>query len=485
MVNGVRVHSSSSVRFLGINFHSSLKWHDQVQRISAACVNPMKIISCLRHTWWGADPSLLIRIYNALIRSRIEYGCFFLHNLPKSLAIRLDRIQFKALRLAMGYRNSTPTNVILAESKSPPLPLRSTYLANNYIIRALTRVDHPLIRLLDEMIDRDAHPECHPSRHQSMLIDSYKKLVNRAHLINSDPRPLSCCTTYNALLLCPVVDTSSGEALRDHSVSVTNSLFQDLFKEDLLNLFPFYTDGSKSPNARFTGFAFATVDGDIRRLFRAASFVSSFCLEAFAIIECLNFMETFDFSSFTIFSDARTVLLALEMNFKPTKSSYLILQIRERINSLREIGKAVKVWIPGHCGVRGNEIADSLAKEAVRTGRDTQLRIPVNEFRNIWKEQLFEDFNSWAVASSAIKGAFFFGNFHNKSKRTWFESGKFNRKTIVVTNRLRSGHSSLRSNLYRFKIVDTPFCTICGVMETSDHVFWSCSRYEKKFRNIL
>lgn len=49
-----------------------------------------------------------------------------------------------------------------------------------------------------------------------------------------------------------------------------------------------------------------------------------------------------------------------------------------------------------------------------------------------------------------------------------------------MINRLRCGHTSLRANLFRFKIVDSPLCLTCGVAETSNHIFWECRKYDNQ-----
>lgn len=118
----IEIKASNNVRFLGINFSSKLDWNSQINHLWSRCQCPNKIISCLtiRHTWWGADPRLLRNIYIALIRSRIDYGCFLLHDISKNQKVKLDRIQFKALRISLGLRTSSLTNFILGETKEPP-----------------------------------------------------------------------------------------------------------------------------------------------------------------------------------------------------------------------------------------------------------------------------------------------------------------------------------------------------------------------------
>jgi hypothetical protein len=75
------------------------------------------MLNCVKHTWWGADTVILMRIYTALIRSRTEYGTFLFHKLKKKQLQKLVKIQYRAIRGALGYWSSTPTDTKLAEAK--------------------------------------------------------------------------------------------------------------------------------------------------------------------------------------------------------------------------------------------------------------------------------------------------------------------------------------------------------------------------------
>ncbi|XP_011687034.1 PREDICTED: uncharacterized protein LOC105449476 [Wasmannia auropunctata] len=73
-------------------------------------------------TSWGAHPDALLTIYRAVLRGAIEYGCLvFRINGNKATFLKLERQQFRAIRIAMGYRISTPISVMLAEAKEVPL----------------------------------------------------------------------------------------------------------------------------------------------------------------------------------------------------------------------------------------------------------------------------------------------------------------------------------------------------------------------------
>lgn len=70
-------------------------------------------------------------LYKSLIRSIIDYGIYIYIPKDLNLALKLERGQFLGLRTALGYRNSTPNNVILAEAKIVLLRERARMLAKN------------------------------------------------------------------------------------------------------------------------------------------------------------------------------------------------------------------------------------------------------------------------------------------------------------------------------------------------------------------
>lgn len=129
------IESSDYVKFLGMYLHKSLNWDIHTNNVVKRCDNALKIINCLRTTWWGADVMVLINIFKSPIQSRIDYGSFLMNDLTIKQVEKLEKIIFKALSSAMGYRMSTPKNVILAETKVMPFLLRSEYLGYRYLRR--------------------------------------------------------------------------------------------------------------------------------------------------------------------------------------------------------------------------------------------------------------------------------------------------------------------------------------------------------------
>ncbi|XP_055938219.1 uncharacterized protein LOC129968387 [Argiope bruennichi] len=69
----------------------------------------------LSRTSWGADRTSLLRIYQAVILSRIEYGCMVYGAACPSVLRRLDTIHHSALRICSGAFRTSPVESLYHE----------------------------------------------------------------------------------------------------------------------------------------------------------------------------------------------------------------------------------------------------------------------------------------------------------------------------------------------------------------------------------
>lgn len=78
-------------------------------------------------------------MYKSLIRTIINYGVpIFLDEDLSNNTLKIERVQYLGLRTALGYRNSTPTNVMVAEAKVTTIKNRAIYLAKNCLNKIIT-----------------------------------------------------------------------------------------------------------------------------------------------------------------------------------------------------------------------------------------------------------------------------------------------------------------------------------------------------------
>ena len=139
IINNVRVQASFSTKFLCIICDLQLTFTPHINYVISKCNQALNIIKFLCGTWWGSDPNTLIILYKttvSYIRSLIDYGCFIYYPSRKNTCQKLEKIQYTAITIAFGYRISTPTNVILAESKLTTIYDRTHFLCQKFIIKA-------------------------------------------------------------------------------------------------------------------------------------------------------------------------------------------------------------------------------------------------------------------------------------------------------------------------------------------------------------
>ena len=105
----------------------------------------------LRNTWWGGHPYIILTIYKALIRGTLEYNLHLTNSQNYKLKEKLQLIQNQSIRMALGYRRSTPIRVIHAESKVPSIFLKIKQLADNFILKSLTLKKSTLIDSLNAL----------------------------------------------------------------------------------------------------------------------------------------------------------------------------------------------------------------------------------------------------------------------------------------------------------------------------------------------
>lgn len=109
MINEKPIVSTDAVKFLGIHFDYQLSF-DKHERTSKT----LNIVKFLKGVYWGAKPSTLISFNKSYTRSIMDYGCYVYFPTNKNKILKLERVQFSAIRMALELRISTPTNILLA-----------------------------------------------------------------------------------------------------------------------------------------------------------------------------------------------------------------------------------------------------------------------------------------------------------------------------------------------------------------------------------
>jgi hypothetical protein len=90
----------------------------------------------------------MLILHRRLIRSGLEHRCIAFGRMAATHMLKLERIQYRCLRIALGLMRSTHVQTLDVIGGVPPLRLRFSMLNHKNLISTFSTGGHPLRRLL-------------------------------------------------------------------------------------------------------------------------------------------------------------------------------------------------------------------------------------------------------------------------------------------------------------------------------------------------
>lgn len=245
----------------------------------------------------------------------------------------------------------------------------------------------------------------------------------------------------------------------------TNIIFKNI-KDGLPSQIPgtitIYTDGSKSSSGVGLAFVALTSNHTLQNFkLHINSQSSVFQAEALAIQEAIKWACSRPETSFLIYSDSFSVLQSLQ-NLTPKSP-----QVRQiLIFCNQHPSKSFTFsWVKAHVQIPGNELADSLAKEAIHLSEIKNIPFPQTYIKMKLKTQILD---SWQLDwTNATTGRHTFKIFNTVD----FDL-KFHNKVLTY---FATNQGSFPSYLHKIAKLDTPNCP-CGASGDALHfLLESCS----------
>jgi len=235
-----------------------------------------------------------------------------------------------------------------------------------------------------------------------------------------------------------------------------------------------FTDGSKMREGTGAG-----VYGQLvrRRLsFSLGRYATVFQEEIYAILAYASEIKSQNRPEkyVSICSDSLTALKALKA---VRTTSPLVHQCQKALNDISIRHVVGLFWVPGHAGIRGNEIANGLARggTALRfLGPEPALGVSRRDLQKRLGQWLANQHEAqWRGLGDTQRQAREFISGPSLGTRAKFMT--FNRIQSRVVTGLLTGHNTLRRHLYLLGLLDSPLCRKCGVgEETSAHILCEC-----------
>lgn len=264
--------------------------------------------------------------------------------------IKLERIQYRCLRIALGCMHSTHTMSLEVLAGVLPLQDRFFELSLRFLIRSETM--NPLV------------------------IENFERILE----LRPQTRFMTIYYHYMTLEISPAPSVRWSDNVKFNEICSSAVLFDLSMKQETCGIpdhtrsivVPpifaakyghiscekmFFTDGSLIHDS--IGFGVYNVNHSSS--FQLSSPCSIYVAELAAIHQALVIIEALPSDHYFIFSDSLSSVEALR-SMKPVKhATYFLMKIRDLLCAMAEKSFMITLaWVPSHCSIPGNERADSL-----------------------------------------------------------------------------------------------------------------------------
>ena len=457
---------SEEVKFLGVIFDTRLTLKNHSKYTKTKALKRMSILKCLSGRNCGADRITLLRLYKAMIRPILEYACQIVDGPGTKIIESLESVQNASLRIATGALRTSPIMPLLIDTDTYPLRLRRMDLTLRYCMKVNCRENHPCHDLLTNRFALHAVDKSYMQR-----ISGFPLHERMTFMCNELQFRIPADVVSKQLSIAPwrVKHCMVRKLVQMKGGSTNDIHIQSVF-HDLRNRFPssafIFTDGSKSP----TGVGCAFVHGVIRCRFRLPDQCSVFTAEAFAVLRALQYIDTNVIQRPVVCSDSLSVMMAIKHG---TSDHPVVIDIMELVHRLVQTGYDIfMLWLPGHCNIHGNELADTEAKRAMASPEICEIQFGYKEYRPLLRQVLRTRFNTlWTnywpgTTMKAIR----------EVSGRWESSIRTNRREEVILCRLRLGHTRL-THSYLIDHSRESECEHCQCPLSVQHILVECPEF--------
>lgn len=455
----------NQIKFLGVIFDSKLTWKQHINNLKKECYQRMNLLKALGHQKWGSSKDILIRIYQSLIRSKLDYGCAAYENTKPSRLKLLEPIQNTALRIAIGALRTSPIDSILEETNQLPLSYRRTQISISYITNLAANPSNSTFQHFFSLNENNNSPEILHSN-----LPYQQNITKHLHDINTTLPTQILQNHYNTIPPWTLKKPSFNLSLtkfqkkNSHPQTYLNQYAEYISRQSKFTAI--YTDGSKIEN----NIGAAIIVGNNTYTYRLPVETSVYTAEAYAMLQATQHILNSEEERFIIHSDSLSVIQAIQ---KPYNRHPTIQRIQDNLHKSIEKNKKITIlWIPSHVGVQGNEDVDAAAKRAASLDVVEDVPVPVADIKNHIKNKLKQKWrNYWNTLN------------HNKYQNIKPNSTPWpvpnNRRDQVIISRMRIGHT-LFTHEFIFKRADPPQCEVCGETLTVQHILVNCPQYKNQ-----
>ena len=147
-IKNKQILEEESTKFLGITLDRKLRFDEHIEYILQKTKKRLNMLRYIGHIKKGANPETMVILFKTLIRSVIEYGIPVYHTYNHNSIEKIRKIQNSGIRIAMGYRISTPINVMMVEAGTMDIDNRWELMTNRYIAKHRSKTTSGVIEAI-------------------------------------------------------------------------------------------------------------------------------------------------------------------------------------------------------------------------------------------------------------------------------------------------------------------------------------------------
>ena len=356
-INGVPPSCTPSPTFLGVTYDRRMTFGTQVKKVRQQMLRRTNLLRVVGGKTWGWQKQDLRTVYIATQRSVAEYAAAaWTRWLSSSNIEKLERTQFQAARSITHHVRSTPTEAVLYEADLPRLEHRfktlSVLQANKW--NSLDVEDPRRVVLNDSVRLRLRRPDWRTTVHAAL---SSLGLLTYHPGDHSPPIP---DPPWSRPPPAPTAMTDVSKSMsRDQQLAATLAAIEDTGPTDI----QVYNDGSTHEGTTDGGAGMVAMSGkDIIERWHAPTcrWSSSYQAKKSAMVRAISWLDEYeDWQSALVLCDSKSLVETLANSNQPDDYVH---RIQSTIAELCKKKEVRIMWVPGHCNLRGNELADLEAK---------------------------------------------------------------------------------------------------------------------------
>ena len=462
-INGTDIKATETIKYLGIKFDKKLNYAHHIEEMYKKAYHSLNIIRCTAGKNWGANSKVKRLIYRNLILPKMTYGEEFYDQGTKTQLDKLQRIQNSALRMIVKAPQCTGNLALSVLTKIPPLAVRraerkvklwARIMHNSGNIARQTYNDRDLKRTGQHLNTKNGIVE---STHHTLETLG----IREDQLAKSPPqRPLWTLNNIN-------IDLTLKEKISKKTLSTKEMKEITLrhIKDNYADRNHIYTDGSKEKGT--VGCGFYNEGHNTGTYARISNHCSILTAELQAIKgACDEALKDDCHPKTVVLTDSQSAALSLKTQDDKNSRFDIVQQILICNDKIIRREKEITIlWIPAHCDIPGNDMADQLAN----TGRK-QNKVSINT--------KLDPSEIKCLLSNKVRDKIMQPLWTNSSKGIFFK--KIVPKVETIINYGGSLEKITRMRLYvpHFFLKRNKICVECDRPLTIEHVLIHCSIFK-------